>query len=543
MLKNPFVTIKNKFKDFFKSSSGTIARVTNYIRSGYSGSSYGSGDKFTAGMSPSQMIVTHDHFQIRQRVRDMMYDSTIARAMVERKADSVVDTGLRVKPTPNAAILGRTPEEMEIWAEDVADRFHMWAKSKHSHRSRVNNFYQNQRLYSVFQERDNDIFVRLYYTKDKDQLNPLSIDFLETNQIRGYAYTTSYCQYPGDDGIIRDSAGRETGYKIWYYDRITGKYTQKDIPARGEKSGRLFMLHGFNPEYAGQGRGFSRLTHLLQEFELLTDFKISTIKKAITQSALVMAVENDEQDPSNPLENRVAGPRPEYGSATGYSSNTNGLDQDTDPIVNYTAMPEATITEPGTVGIFSMKRGDKLNYLKDTSPSTSFDAFVNSFCSYLVASTGMPIEVMLMKFNANYSASRASLIMFWRVAQIWRDEMASDFLDPVYEMWLTEEIAAGRILAPGFSDPRIKAAWLCAEWSGSPMPSIDPLKAMQASKLAVELGAETLDDTARENNGSSGKANRAKLARQYEELPEPSWGWVPGKQEQKDEQQKESEDE
>ena len=486
---------------------------------------YGSGSKYAGGMSASKLVVMHDHFKIRQHVRDAMYDSIEARTIVERYADTVVDVGLKLKPTPIAELIGLSPEDAEVWAETVAQRFHLWASSKKSHRTRVNNFYQNQHLYERFQQRDNDVFVRMYYGREWDTISPLQIDFVDPNQIKGYAYTSTYAQIGGDDGIIRDSAGRETGYKIWNFDQQSGKYTETVIPAIGEKSGRVFMLHGFSPEYAGQGRGYSRLAHAVQDFEKLTDFKAATVTKAISQASLVMAVENDAMDPSNPMAGRVAGPIREYGSYPDPATDAQNVTATSlEPVINYTAMPEATLTQPGT-GIFNLRRGDKIKNLQDTSPSAQYDVFVNAFCSFLAASVGMSVELLLMKFNANYSASRATLILFWRIAMMWREEMAADFLNPVYEMWLAEEIAAGRVTAPGWSDPLIRSAWLCCEWAGSPMPSIDPLKSMQASKMAAELGAETLDDIAREYNGSSGKANRMKLKRQFEELPEPTWGW------------------
>jgi len=514
----------NAIRDRFRKSTLT----TTAMGSGYSGGSdYGSGAKWPGGMSAvSGRITIHDHFTVRQNARDAMYDSTMAKSMVDRFADTVVETGMRLKPTPDPDILAIDPQAAEEWAETVAGAFHLWAKSKKSHRPRVNNFYQNQRLYQVFQQRDNDIFVRLYYSREKDLSSPLQIDFVDPNQIRGHSFTSTYTQFPGDDGIIRDAGGREIGYKIWYYDAQAG-YREMSVPATGEKSGRIMMLHGFNPEYAGQGRGMSRLVHVLQEFENLTDFTTSTIKKAIAQSSITMAVENEQQDSSNPLEGRVAGPVREYGSYPQPDPVAQNVTAESIGPINYQPMPEATISVPGSVGVFNLRRGDKMKYLADTSPSAQFDSFVNSFTSYLAASNGMPIELLLMKFNANYSASRAALIMFWRVAQIWRDEMAADFLDPVYEMWLSEEIAAGRISCPGWSDYRLRAAWLCCEWAGCPMPSIDPLKSMQASKLAVELSAETLDDVARDYNGSSGKANRAKNARMFEEWPTPPWNEIP----------------
>jgi lambda family phage portal protein len=489
--------------------------------------SFGSGGKSAGGMSRPASIMIHDHFSLRQRVREAMYDSVDARGLVESITDVVADTGLKLKPTPQADILGIPESKAEEWAEAVAGSFHQWAKSKKSHRSRVNNFYQNQRLYEFFQQRDNDIFVRFYYSRDKDVFNPLQIDFIDPNQIRGYDYTTSYIQTPtNSDGIIKDGAGRESAYKVWINNN--GQFEDLTIPAIGEKSGRVFMLHGFMPEYAGQTRGYPRLSHAVQEFEQLTDFKASTIQKAINQASMVAAVENDQMDASNPLEGRVAGPVREYGSYPSPAADAgNVTPESVEPIVDWSIMPEATMNAPGSMLIGNLRRGDKLKFLQDTSPSSSYDAFVSAFFSSICASTGWSREVVLKQFNANYSASRATLILCWREALRWREEMAADFLDPVYESWLSEEIAAGRISAPGWSDPRLRAAWLCCEWAGSPMPNIDPQKSAAADRLYVELGAQTLDDVARNFNGSSGKANRAKLSRQYQEWETPPWTPAP----------------
>lgn len=519
-----------KIKKFF--SKDKSSAPTQYMGSGFSpyltgSNNYGSGAKYSGGMSSAKMVVIHNHGELRQRARDAMYDSTHARALVSSIVDTVVDSGMRLKPTPIPEILGISPEIAEEWAENVSLRFHMWANSKKSHRSRINNYYQNQRLYQLFKQRDGDVFIRLYYNREKDLTNPLQIEFLDPNQIRGCEYTSTYSQFGQDDGIIRDAAGRETGYKIWNFDVQTGAYTETNIPAIGEKSGRYFMIHGYTPEYSGQGRGYTPMAHILQEFEKITDFSLSTIQKAINQASFVFVTENDEKDPSNPMAGRVAGPIKEYGSYPTPASDAQNVNAaDTQPIINYSAMPEATITAPGSTNVFNLRRGDKFKSVQDTSPSAQYDAFVGSFFASICASSGYSIEHVLKKFNANYSASRATLILCWRTANIERLEQNSDFDNPIYEMWLSEEIAAGRVQAPGFSDPLLKSAWLNAEWAGSPMPNIDPLKTMQAGKLAVELSAETLDDIAREFNGSSGKSNRAKLKRQYSELPEPTWGWA-----------------
>ena len=377
-------------------------------------------------------------------------------------------------------------------------------------------------MYELFQQRDNDIFVRLYYANERDVSNPLQFGFIDPNQLRGYAYTNNYNAYVQSDGITRDSKGRETSFKIWIQDPTEGankgKLKDVNIPARGTKSGRIFMLHGFAPEYAGQGRGYSRLGHAIQDFENITDFTSSQIKKAINQSSIMGWVEPSTDNPaSNPMQDLPAGPQ---------QINDTGEEFTVEPTeaLDFCPIPEAATRTPGSMFIANLQEGEKLNAFPETSPSESFETFVNAFTGYISSSMGIPLEVVLMKFNQNYSASRAALILFWRVANIWRQEMDADFIAPVYEMWLSEEIASGRIQAPGWSDPLLRDAWTSHGLIAAPMPNIDPMKTAKADQTYAEMGATTLDRIARELNGSSGKANRAKLKREFSELPQSPLG-------------------
>ena len=345
---------------------------------------------------------------------------------------------------------------------------------------------------------------------------------LDPNQIRGDAYTSTYGFQHDNDGIIRDENGKETAYKVWVKDG-KGGYKEKQIDAVGKRSGRPMMLHGFQPEYAGQGRGYSRLSHTLQEFENLTDFTSSEVKKAIAQSSLALfnkpSPDNAASNPFEEIQHSIAGPI----SSEPTPAEIAAADLDMAEYVKYVPIPEATFTTPGSVGVFNLQEGEVLEPFKSTSPSANYSEFVNSFLSHLSASNSMPIEVLLMKFEQNYSASRGALILFWRIAQIWRAEIAADYLDPVYFAWLSGEIAAGRISCPGWQDVRLRACWLAHNWIGAPMPNIDPAKTAKADKEYVEMGAQTLDRVARNHNGSSGKNNRAKLAREFAELPRAPW--------------------
>ncbi len=271
---------------------------------GYVSANYGSrssGAKFAGGITPSGGRI-FDHRAMRSNARDAYHDSSQARAIVDRFADSVADTGLKLESSPNAGILGITPEQAEAWATIVEPRFDLYARSKNQHRAENMTFYQSHRLYELFQQRENDMFVRLYYNNDRSLQNPLQFEFIDPDQIRNDAFTSTYGVRFTDDGIERDSHGREKAYKIWYQDPTKyGAYKEATVDKRG-RSGRLHMLHGFSQEYAGQGRGYSRLGSALQEFENISTFTLAQIQKAIAQSSISMYTKPSQHaDASNPM--------------------------------------------------------------------------------------------------------------------------------------------------------------------------------------------------------------------------------------------------
>ena len=485
------------------------------------------GSKYPNGLPSTNALPYISNKRVRQSARTAFHDTPEAKAIVTRFADTVVDTGLKLECTPMADILGISREEAEAWARNVENRFDMWAKSKKSDRRGLNNFYQNQRLYQISQQRDNDIFVRFYYSKDKKLGNPLQISILDPNQIKGDSLTSTYSFSSLQDGIKRNAQGEEVSYSVCVRDDSTGDFKFVEIPRIGRQSKKTMMTHGFSAEYAGQSRGYSRLEHVLQEFLELTDFKLSHIKKAIAQSQITMYTKpSQDNDASNPMEDIASiASGPTSGGTIAAAPEVSP--EDLGPSVGYENIPEANISTPGAIGVFNLKKGEDLKAFENKTASEQYSAFIDAMMSYISASTGMPNEVLLMKFGQNYSASRGALLLFWRVVGIWRNEETTDFCDPVYESWLEGEIAAGRVVAPGFSDPIMREAWLSNRWIGAPMPNIDPMRTAKAEQAYVEMGATHLDRVARDYNGSDGASNRQKLARQFQDLPFATWNKNP----------------
>ena len=485
------------------------------------------GSKSPGGLSSSGITRLFDHTQLRHNVRDAMFDSDVGRGVAIRFADSIAGNILKLKLEPDVSILGKGTDgsALEKLAHEVSSRFHLWMVSKDASLNGINNGYQNQWLYSFLQQRDNDIFVKLSYNRtDKSLISPLQMQFIDPDQLAGNCYTaTDGVSQDFNHGIKYDSKGREVSYSFITINK-DGGYREVEIPRVGRRSGRRYIIHGFRPEYAGQRQGYPLYTHLLQEFEDITTLKASHVQKAINQSSWGFYTKPSKNAPASGGIADYSRESVEVVKDFLNASEVDNMGQDELNAFTANIMNEFTIRQPGTLWNTTLTAGEDMKAVEQTAPADKFAEFVDSLVSYLTASSGMPIEVLKMKFGQNYSASRATLVLFWRIVNMWRQEMAYDFLNVLVEMWLSEEIALGRINLPGWKDPVLRAAWLSCRWVGDSMPNIDPKKEAEAAKLRVELGQETLDDGALTNNGSNGETNRLKLRRELEELPIPPWG-------------------
>jgi capsid protein len=521
------------------------ANFSGYLSMGR-GSMNTTGSKYPGGLSRTGMARTFDHKLIRRNVRDAMYDSSAARGIATRFADSVADTGLKPRFEPKHEMLGTTPEAAEDWGRRRSAEFSAYLASKGCSLDGINNGYQAMWLYAMEQQRDNDMYIRIHYSKDRGLLNPVQIQFLDADQLLGFCYTsTGGLQAGMSAGIEYDSKGREKSFTFLVYDEEKKAFKDVKIPKYGARSKRTYMIHAFRPEYAGQRQGYSLFTHLLQDFEDTTTLQLSHVQKAINQSSFGFYTKPGKDAPASGGVDDFASEQSEVihefldaADAADLAAGTN-VNQLTANILN-----EFSIRNPGTVWNTSLAGGEDMKAVEQTAPADKFAEFVESLLTNMSASTGMPVEVLLMKFGQNYSASRATLVLFWRIVNMWRSEMERDFLNIWAEAWLSEEIAAGRCSAPGWTDPRMRAAWCNLRWIGTEVPDIDPKKSAEAALLRAAMGHETLEDGAFKYNGSDAATNRAKLAKEIPELVVNPWGVTVSEDEPEDgDEEKEDEDE
>jgi capsid protein len=193
-----------------------------------------------------------------------------------------------------------------------------------------------------------------------------------------------------------------------------------EIPARGGKSGRVFCIHCFSPIFAGQGRGIPELGTSIQWMEDILTLTESELQKAINQASISVFTESQSEDaPGNPFSALVNSDSDvvwdKIQGKTDNTAETATTAAGTTPVKRFERMPEATLDKP-SVGIFNLPGRAKITPFQSTAPSTGFNQFVEELVGFIAAAKGMSVETITMKFSANYSASRAALILMWRNA-------------------------------------------------------------------------------------------------------------------------------
>lgn len=161
---------------------------------------------------------------------------------------------------------------------------------------------------------------------------------------------------------------------------------------------------------------------------------------------------------------------------------------------------------PGAM--YELPPGKKLQEFNPLRNNSAFESFVTTMETLIGASMGIPKEVLVKKYESNYTAARGALLDFWREVRVRRTAFNSSFNQPIYEQWLSEAVASGRIDAPGFfDDPAIRQAWCGCMWMGASMGHVDPLKEVNAASLRIANNITTQEQEASEYNGNDWLAN------------------------------------
>ena len=297
----------------------------------------------------------------------------------------------------------------------------------------------------------------------------------------------------------------ENGKSVAIYVKTTNKKTKrpewKRIEFYNPITGRQVVIHGNRQRFGDEVRGIPALANVAHELEKITDYSVLELMAAVANATIANVVTPSESAPAtNPLPSNSFVPPNLQKAIDSYQATDDAGTLDH----GYTNIGKNVLKNSGGLLVSSLNAGETLDSYDTKRPNVNFGAFVDSVTKYLSASLGIPIEVLTMTFGSNFSASRASLKLFWQSIAVWREEIISDFRRPVYSAWMLGEVATGNLILKGYDNPQLRPAWESANFIGIPSPSIDPVKEAKGAAVRVHEGITTREQEQQKAGNRSG---------------------------------------
>lgn len=462
----------------------TARRKLEILNSGYGehGASYSKKSLLgwiTKGLSADEDIA--DNIEtLRARSRDLYMGSPLATGALKTVRTNVIGSGLMLNPRPDAEFLGITQEQAEEFRKTVTREWDMWAGKKDCDAARTCTFYQLQSLVLLSALMSGDVFATLPVIPRKGSVYDLRVSLIEADRV------CDPLPKPIDKNIVQGVEVDKYGCPVAYYIAKNhpgstprtpndAKQEWKRVLAYGETTGRRNVLHIMSDiERPGQRRGVPLLAPVIEALKQMSRYTHAELMAAVISGMFTVFIKSET--PDNPLGSMIPGEAQ--------------VDND----------PQAY--ELGNGAIVGLAEGESIETANPGRPNANFDGFVLALCKQVGASLEIGYELLLKCFNSSYSASRASLLEAWKMFRMRREWIVDCFCQPTYEEWLSEAVAKGRVIAPGFfTDPAIKAAWCRADWYGDSPGSLDPKNEAEAAKIRVEEGFSTREREAAELSG------------------------------------------
>ncbi|MBY0243178.1 MAG: phage portal protein [Burkholderiaceae bacterium] len=459
-----------------------MARTQLAMAGGYTGARF---DRTTLSRwmpgsgSPSTDII-RDLPVLRARSRDQMRNAPVALGALNTTVSHVVGTGLTYTPAIDAACLGLSPDEADAWSVDTKRRFNTWAESLDCDLARRLNFYGIQELAFRSMLESGDHFILTPRVPRAGAAARLALQLIEAdrvcnpNRVPDTSTLVDGMELSPDTGetiavhVARHHPG-DPAAKGGTWDRRT---------VRGDNTGRLNVLHLFKPLRPGQVRGVPMIAPILEPLKQLSRWTDAELNAAVVSSMFAVFIKMDPEAFQDLFDDDAKG------AIVDKSSRWSG-EMESGKAVNLLPGESVETSTPGR-------------------PNPAFDPFWGAIVRQIGMALELPYEVLTMHFQSSYSAARAALLMAWKAFKARRDMLATYLCQPVFELWLSDEVAEGRIAAPGFfvSDI-VRKAWCKAIWTGDGPGSIDPVKEVAAARERIDLGISTKDSESIQYDGVS----------------------------------------
>jgi lambda family phage portal protein len=436
----------------------------------------------------------YDLETMRDRSRALVRNNPLAGGAINTVVTNVVGTGIKARPRINAKRLGLTPDAAELWEQLAREEWRLFCESPECDLTRNDNFYGLQSLVFRSTLECGDVFSLLPFKRRPGNAYGLKIQIIEGDRIcnpQGQRETDTCA-----GGVEMDATGAPIRYHLLKQHPGSIAPTSREwepIEAFTSRGTRR-ILHHFDRRRVGQSRGAPYLAPVIELIKQLGEYTNAEIMAAVLNGMFCVFVTSPTGEG--------------FGDGLGSTQlNLTGGDS---------GKGQGDDIKLGNGAIVDLLPGEKIEVADPKRPNAAFDPFVMAILRQIGVALELPFEVLIKHFTSSYTAARAALQEAWRFFRVRREWLIKSFCAPVYEAWLEEAIASGRLDAPGFfDDPAIRRAYLGCMWIGDAMSQIDPVKEAEAAGLRMEMGVSTLENETIAMTGGDWEENTIQQAKEH----------------------------
>ncbi|MBV6817780.1 phage portal protein [Rahnella sp. PD12R] len=277
--------------------------------------------------------------------------------------------------------------------------------------------------------------------------------------------------------------------------------------------GRPIVVHDFDSERAGQHRGTSVFTPIVQRLKMLIKYDEVELQASILNAIFGAYI-------TSPYDPRLF---------------EDGLK--TDDVLEYQDM-RTDFHKDNRISLQSGARmpilapGEEVATVNAARPTSNFAAFESAALRNVAAALGISTQQLTQDWSdVNYSSARSAMLEAWKTLTRRRDDFASGFAQPIFSSFIEELHDLGEVPLPAGAPEFLaaKAAYCRAQWMGPGRGWVDPVAEKKGAILGMDSGMSTLEMEVSENVGEDWEELLDQRAREVEAfkergLPVPSWG-------------------
>jgi lambda family phage portal protein len=440
----------------------------------------------------------HERTLMAARSYDAYRGHMIARAAITRNRSNIVGTGLVVHPTIDAGALGITDDQAETINDEISREWPVFAENPvECDWDATLDIYGLQALALISSMLAGDCFANT-----PADLRPGGAYDLKVQLVDGARVSNPSGMGTNTDTLI-------DGIKLSGMGVPLGAYIRSRHPADlytggaavrwefreffGAETGRRRLLQIWNEkDRIGAVRGAPYLAPILEPLQQLEQYGRAELTAAVVSALFTVFIENPVPVAEDPQGN----PLPWISGQTAKSGT--GVDP-ARPDPRTADQSVAQSIAMGAGAVVDLEPGAKATTANPMRPNANFESFYTAVLKQIGASLEIPLDELLLKYDASYSAARAAMLQAWRFYNMRRWWLVQQFCQPIYELWMDEAVARGRLPSiVGYADPKRRKAFTRAMWVGPARGSMDEGAEADAAKKRIDSGLsnETIETAA-----------------------------------------------